>query len=705
MEPTIQTGSIVFVKPVEQKEIKKDDIITFLSPKDQKQTILHRVFNIKKDKLGTLSFETKGDNNNAEDSWLVPAISLQGKYLFSIPLLGHIAAFMKKPLGFILMIGVPALFLVILQIKSIRDGINEEVEKRTKKALKDLEEKKAQLSSLKTVIIFLFLTELFIFGAGAKSLKAVYSSQVTVSNISFSVKDFVPPPAPTLIYPENNSYKTTLGLVMNWSDVLDFENQHNPVYYIYQSAHDADFTSLAYTSGHLSDSQIPAPGTPSGGYWWHVKACDSIDNCSDWSTTWQVTIVQPVVSIDPIFTKIIDGYSCGLGSAWTDDGLKIIVEHWNPNFKLQGRYFIAGGQFGAWLDPTGWGHTEEQNGDTKIFKILNTGNSPEGPAGWEARVVDADGNVLSNVASLSYIITNNEYSSVCNGKMTMGFETAETGTLDGVGLCPVFTKDLSQNNNRSSLQILKWNHIPFAAKYRIAGYKKNGGNWENYGSPYIRNLSDLTINGNIAKYTTWATAELTTAYYIEALTANDVVVGQTEAVTNSSTCTFTVDHKPPVSTFSSPIPQENVSSFAVVVNGNSTDQNGVVSVELLSAPYTSTCGTFSHLETLNNPSQNSPFNWPTYSWTVSVPGTYCIKAEATDIAGNKENSPFMEGIVFASEPQPSPTTIETEVTTENPTLSPEPTATPTVESTPTLTPEPSVEPQPTTQPEATSTGE
>ncbi len=134
MEPAIQTGSIAFAKPIKYDQVKPHDIITFVSPKNKKQTILHRVLKIKKDKFGSLSFATKGDNNNTKDSWLVPQISLQGKYLFSIPLLGHIAAFIKQPLGFILMIAAPSLFIIILQIKTIRDGINEEVEKRIKKA-------------------------------------------------------------------------------------------------------------------------------------------------------------------------------------------------------------------------------------------------------------------------------------------------------------------------------------------------------------------------------------------------------------------------------------------------------------------------------------------------------------------------------------------------------------------------------------------
>lgn len=141
MEPTIQTGSVAFVKPILANEIKKGDIVTFTSPKDINQTILHRIFKVDKSK-NNLFFQTKGDDNNAPDNWKVSASGIRGKYFFSIPLLGHIAAFMKKPLGFILTIGVPAILLIFLQIKSIKEGIEEEVEKRTKKVLQDLKKNK-----------------------------------------------------------------------------------------------------------------------------------------------------------------------------------------------------------------------------------------------------------------------------------------------------------------------------------------------------------------------------------------------------------------------------------------------------------------------------------------------------------------------------------------------------------------------------------
>jgi signal peptidase len=125
MEPTVQTGALALTAPVDSHNLHVSDIIAFTSPKNQKQIILHRINKIKNN-----SFETKGDNNNVTDIWIVPSKLIQGKYIFSVPLLGHAAAFFKTPLGFGIIVGAPALILIILFIKKINVGINEEVEKR-----------------------------------------------------------------------------------------------------------------------------------------------------------------------------------------------------------------------------------------------------------------------------------------------------------------------------------------------------------------------------------------------------------------------------------------------------------------------------------------------------------------------------------------------------------------------------------------------
>jgi len=129
MEPTLKIGSIVFIQPVPIESLKMGNIITFASPTDSKNIVIHRIKSINNVNK-TLSFKTKGDNNNAEDVWNVSPMHIKGRYLASVPYVGYITVLMKDPKMFALIIGVPTLILIIFQIKKIREGIEEEIQKR-----------------------------------------------------------------------------------------------------------------------------------------------------------------------------------------------------------------------------------------------------------------------------------------------------------------------------------------------------------------------------------------------------------------------------------------------------------------------------------------------------------------------------------------------------------------------------------------------
>lgn len=128
MEPTIKTGSIVFSS--KQKDIKKGDIIVFESSTDSDITISHRVVDIVEDK-----YQTKGDNNMEEDNSLVSQEQVKGRVLLSIPYVGSAIDWMKTITGFITLIVLPGLVFAVLQFMKIREGINDEVDKRTSEKL------------------------------------------------------------------------------------------------------------------------------------------------------------------------------------------------------------------------------------------------------------------------------------------------------------------------------------------------------------------------------------------------------------------------------------------------------------------------------------------------------------------------------------------------------------------------------------------
>lgn len=126
MEPTIPIGSIVVVKRVNPDDVKVSNIIVF-QRSDSKT--LHRVI----DKIvenDTYYFKTKGDANENPDPWIVQPEQIQGSLLLTIPYYGYLIYFAGTPIGFILMVIIPATLLIANEIRKIiqlkKGGKNEE---------------------------------------------------------------------------------------------------------------------------------------------------------------------------------------------------------------------------------------------------------------------------------------------------------------------------------------------------------------------------------------------------------------------------------------------------------------------------------------------------------------------------------------------------------------------------------------------------
>lgn len=132
MEPEIKVGSVIFVTKTDISKLRERDIITFNATDSPEMSVTHRIAEIVI-KDGKTIFRTKGDANKTADATEVPAQSVKGKVLFALPFLGYVSVFVKKPLGFILLVILPALLLIINEIFNIKKTIEEEVKKKYEK--------------------------------------------------------------------------------------------------------------------------------------------------------------------------------------------------------------------------------------------------------------------------------------------------------------------------------------------------------------------------------------------------------------------------------------------------------------------------------------------------------------------------------------------------------------------------------------------
>jgi len=116
MEPAIRTGSTVIVAP--ENDYKVGDVITFKNSMGREMPITHRIYDIRVEN-SQIVYITKGDANNTPDIESAYKKNIEGRVLFSIPCLGYVVNFAKKPLGFALIIIIPSLIIIGDEIRKI----------------------------------------------------------------------------------------------------------------------------------------------------------------------------------------------------------------------------------------------------------------------------------------------------------------------------------------------------------------------------------------------------------------------------------------------------------------------------------------------------------------------------------------------------------------------------------------------------------
>ena len=112
MVPVLNVGDIIVVRGVDPQTVTVGTIIIFHSPYEYDMPIVHRVIAVFNDG-GTLFFETKGDHNDVQDGWRVPAENLMGVYVMKVPYIGLISLELRGPLGITLIILLIALIILV----------------------------------------------------------------------------------------------------------------------------------------------------------------------------------------------------------------------------------------------------------------------------------------------------------------------------------------------------------------------------------------------------------------------------------------------------------------------------------------------------------------------------------------------------------------------------------------------------------------
>lgn len=122
MEPAIETGSLVYIGPVEPQDVEAEDVIAFYGGRDSNAIITHRVV---ENRVIMGEFITKGDANQTNDMNPVPYDELIGRVELTIPKFGVLAQMMSGMQGKIAAGSAIGLAIVLHLIAAWTDKVKE----------------------------------------------------------------------------------------------------------------------------------------------------------------------------------------------------------------------------------------------------------------------------------------------------------------------------------------------------------------------------------------------------------------------------------------------------------------------------------------------------------------------------------------------------------------------------------------------------
>lgn len=117
MTPLMLPGDIIVIESVSPDELTAGDVIAFRDPGGKDTYVTHRIINIEEGQERI--FRTKGDANEEEDIFKVPASDLVGKLVFVIPFAGYFPQASKNQMFFFFTVILPASFLILDEIRTI----------------------------------------------------------------------------------------------------------------------------------------------------------------------------------------------------------------------------------------------------------------------------------------------------------------------------------------------------------------------------------------------------------------------------------------------------------------------------------------------------------------------------------------------------------------------------------------------------------
>ena len=425
-------------------------------------------------------------------------------------------------------------------------------------------------------------------------------------------------PVVSLVSPEDNFITNQGGFVQSWS-IDDFHKEHID-HYEYRSCwnnptEDNDECNLLHEKNNLTSTSRTVGKQGDKTFWWQVRAVDKAGNIGDWADARKAILdsTPPVVDITSPLGTYVKGSVEIKGS----------VEDLHPDHY----YLVIKDSNGQILQDSPRTVPSYDSFTDELLYTWNTTLFADGEYTIHLAAKDFAGNRDDSVSlEIATVIVDNhapiaDITSHEDGAILSG----EVNILGNI------TEDNIRNYNLSLNQDTE-------------GLCNKEDTWNFSNRIWAVDGNTTTVNHILN------TNDYSDGSYMIRLAARDLALNRDpmansgEGVSVEVIC-ITIDNTPPETLFDDE--SEELSGKYVnddlVIKGVSTDESGI---DFVTLSYRKT-GNIDWIEIIKieNPQRDLPFNWE-YTWIPSENGTYDIKASATDILGNQEQSPTIDSVTY-----------------------------------------------------------
>ena len=186
MVPVMLPGDMIVVRSIDSNELAVGDVIAFKDPGDRPNTLItHRIISLEEGEERI--FKTKGDANNAEDDFNVPASKVVGRLIFVIPFVGYLPDALKhNKTIFLFTVILPAGLLILDEIRNLILYSNPSRARKVERERKKIAQRTSYVIKGKRLAALILISGFVFTGVVAHSLgengSVVLAKENTVDN-------------------------------------------------------------------------------------------------------------------------------------------------------------------------------------------------------------------------------------------------------------------------------------------------------------------------------------------------------------------------------------------------------------------------------------------------------------------------------------------------------------------------------------------